>query len=176
MTAIVPNNLSAETLGVEAEATQRLQTAVSQIVAGTDDARLATTVDEFTPSTQIPAEQAAGIFTVSQLPLLSPAARSVLGTAAASALVTPNPAVAAANNTPAATAASEGAQLQKLNISLSSLGLDSANIGKIDSIASVTKDFNPAAFTILAYQLRAEQVSAEANATTPPLKTRVARA
>lgn len=57
MTAIVPNNLSEGALSVEGELTQRLQTAVSQIIAGTDDARRAATVDEFTPSTQILAEQ-----------------------------------------------------------------------------------------------------------------------
>lgn len=66
--------------------------------------------------------------------------------------------------------------MQKLNNSLASLGLDSASIGKIDSIASVTKDFNPSAFTILAYQLKAEQVTSEANTTTPSPKTRVAKA
>jgi hypothetical protein len=174
MTAIVPNNLSEDALSVEPEVTQRLQTAVSQIIANASSPT--TIVDEFTPSKQIPAEQTAGIFTVSEIPFLSSAARSLLDTAAASALVTPNPTLAAANNTPSITAASEAQQLQKLNNSLAPLGLNSASIGKIDSIAAVTKDFNPSAFTILAHQLEAEQVTPEANTSTPSPKTRVATA
>jgi hypothetical protein len=169
MAAVVLNNLTESALSNEEEVTQVLPTAVGPIIVRADDTSPATTVDEFTPSTQIPAEQSAGIFTVSQLPFFSSAARYELDTAAASALVTPN------NNTPLA-AASDGGQLEALNNSLASLGLDSASIGKIDSIAGATKDFSPSAFTILAYQLKAAQGTSEANTTTPSPKTLAARA
>ena len=46
-------------------------------------------------------------------------------------------------------------QLQTLNNALAALGLDRAEIQKVDRIASSTGDFSPAAFTSLAYQLEA---------------------
>jgi hypothetical protein len=65
----------------------------------------------------------------------------------------------------AATAAQPNpqSQLQSLNNSLASLGLNAADISIIDRIASLIQDFNPTAFSSLAYQLEG---MAKANAST----------
>lgn len=56
-------------------------------------------------------------------------------------------------------------QIQTLNTALASLGLTAQEIQQLDRIASIVNDFNPAAFTALAYQL--EQIAAaQAAATT----------
>jgi hypothetical protein len=136
--------------------------------------------DQFIPSTQTqPAQasaEAAGLFAVSQFTVFTPAADSLLAQAAApqanqanaparSANSTaPAPTqTAAATNAPAASPVSATAtgtatvedQLRALNNVLQSIGLSLADIRKIDRIASLINDFNPAAFTSLAYQFAA---------------------
>jgi hypothetical protein len=71
---------------------------------------------------------------------------------------------AAASATPNAPAANVQDQLQALNNSLASLGLTAADIQQLDQIASLTNDFNPAAFASLAYQL---ELSAQAQNPSP---------
>src|SRR6266852_2967755 len=163
------------------------------------------TVDQFTPSAQNAAE-AAGLFTVSQITLFSPAAEFLLAqapnpqanpvnatdtaaiftappaaqeaaaintaapvpapdaAAATAALATPAPpnataanaaAARAAANAPATTSANVQHQLQLLNNALAALGLNSADIQKIDSIAGLIGDFQPTRFANLAFQLQA---------------------
>jgi len=58
------------------------------------------------------------------------------------------------NATPVGIASVE-LQLQTLNNTLAALGLDETDIERVDQIASLINDFNPAAFTSLAYQLEA---------------------
>ncbi len=66
------------------------------------------------------------------------------------------------------TVANNNAALQELNNALAAVGLDTANTNKIDGIASLINNFNPAAFLGIAYQLKAqEDTTAPANATTP---------
>jgi outer membrane murein-binding lipoprotein Lpp len=75
------------------------------------------------------------------------------------------------------TVANSEKQLQTLNTALEALGLSSQDISKIDAIASVINDFNPAAFTVLANQLKAQQVALQGAATTAaPAQTRAATA
>jgi resuscitation-promoting factor RpfA len=89
-------------------------------------------------------------------PLAAPVAVAANATAQAGGTATP-PASPAAGTTNAATtgSASIAEQLQALNTALQALGLGPRDIHQIDQIASVIKDFNPAAFTSLAYQLAA---------------------
>jgi hypothetical protein len=105
--------------------------------------------------------------------------------AALAATQTGAPANAVANaQAPAATAATANVaatatarvteQLQGLNNALEALGLSPADLQQIDQIASVIKDFNPAAFTSLAYQLAALAPSSAtqlAPANQPPPRT-----
>jgi hypothetical protein len=173
--------------------------------ANANNGAIVATVDQFTPSAQNTA-QAAGLFTVTQVTLFSPAAEFLLAqapnpranpvnaadsaaniaappaareavaintaapvpapaaSAATVALGTPAPANAtAANaaarravvNAPAATSANVQHQLQLLNNALAALGLNSADIQKIDSIAGLIDDFQPTRFANLAFQLQA---------------------
>jgi hypothetical protein len=64
-------------------------------------------------------------------------------------------AIPAAAAAPAPGIASIQAQLQKLNISLAALGLNTTDIQKVDQIASLINDFNPIAYSNLVYQLEA---------------------
>lgn len=115
------------------------------------------------------------------LPLVAPAATQPQATAttAAAAANTPNaagPAAAATTGVGAATGAptAQGPlaieqQLATLNQSLVALGLSPQEIQQLDRIASVINDFNPLAFTSLAFQLeQLAQLSApQAGATAP---------
>ena len=64
------------------------------------------------------------------------------------------------NSTSTASAApgsvSQQTQLNTLNNALAALGLSAADIRQIDRVASLINDFNPTAFTSLAYQLEAQ--------------------
>jgi hypothetical protein len=60
------------------------------------------------------------------------------------------------------------AALQNLNNTLASIGLNATNINKIDGIASLINNFDPAAFAILAYQLKAQEITPPATFTTNP--------
>ena len=71
----------------------------------------------------------------------------------AAATTTANATSAGTANATAAGAASVQAELQALNNTLAALGLNATDIRKVDQIASLINDFNPAAFTSLAYQL-----------------------
>ena len=68
-------------------------------------------------------------------------------------------------------------QLNTLNNALAALGLSAADIQQIDRVASLINDFNPTAFTSLAYQLEAQaqnsaaQNSAVAQVTQAPRTT-----
>jgi hypothetical protein len=90
-------------------------------------------------------------------PLGAAADGGATATAAQAAGTATQPAAAAAGTTNAATTGSTSIveQLQALNNALQALGLSPTDINQIDQIASVIKDFNPAAFTSLAYQLAA---------------------
>lgn len=149
--------------------------------------------DTFTPSTQSNAglaAQDAGIFQLSPGPLtavavgilsaqappnaVQPAASAQDGTGAAQ-----NPGVSAAQTTPAASDANTNsvpdtsspaasAELQnkihQLNASLPALGLTNNEIQQIDRIASLIRNFNPAAYTDLVNQFEAlAQKSAQPN-------------
>ena len=87
------------------------------------------------------------------------------------AATTANATSAGTANATAAGAASVQAELQALNNTLAALGLNATDIRKVDQIASLINDFNPAAFIRLAYQLErfaqnAAQQSAAAAANT----------
>ena len=89
----------------------------------------------------------------------------------AAATTTANATSAGTANATAAGAASVQAELQALNNTLAALGLNATDIRKVDQIASLINDFNPAAFIRLAYQLErfaqnAAQQSAAAAANT----------
>ncbi|MGH9741172.1 MAG: hypothetical protein ACRD51_02345 [Candidatus Acidiferrum sp.] len=75
---------------------------------------------------------------------------------------------AAPSNSASGTALSTSTQqqLQTLNQALASLGLSPQDIQKLDQIASIINDFNPAAFTALAYQL--EELAKQTSQLTPP--------
>jgi hypothetical protein len=96
----------------------------------------------------------------------------------ANTAVTQQPVAPITNFTPAATALAAAStatsnlavtqrQLQALNQALAALGLSSQDIQQLDRIASIINDFNPSAFTALAYQLEvlAQQVAPQAAAT-----------
>jgi hypothetical protein len=87
----------------------------------------------------------------------NPAPAAALATAPVNATVAQAAPVAAAGSTSAAATgtASIAEQLQTLNNALRALGLTVNDIHQIDRIASVINDFNPSAFTSLAYQLAA---------------------
>jgi hypothetical protein len=175
-------NLTESLLNQTAGQTQKPQAATlsnASTVSGTT----AATGDTFTLSTQNTA-QAAGLFTVNQSSLFSAAAEALLAPAVAAALATPATTSAATADVtapptaaPATTVANSEKQLRTLNIALEALGLSSQDISKIDGIASVINDFNPASFTVLANQLKAQQVALQAAATTAaPAQTRTATA
>ena len=90
-------------------------------------------------------------------PLAAPAAGGANATTqqARGAATLPSAAVVGTANGAATGTASIVEQLQALNNALQALGLSPADIQQVDRIASVIKDFNPAAFTSLAYQLAA---------------------
>ena len=133
----------------------------------------AATEDQFTPSAPN-AAQAAGLFTVSQITLFSPAAEFLLAqtpdpqanpvnaadtaanfAAPRSATAANAAAARAAASAPATTSANIQHQLQLLNNALAALGLNSTDIQKIDSIAGLIDDFEPTRFANLAFQLQA---------------------
>jgi hypothetical protein len=103
--------------------------------------------------------------------------------------LTQQPLVPTTNFTPAATApaatstatsnlAATQQQLQALNQALTALGLSQQDIQHLDRIASIINDFNPSAFTALAYQLEvlAQQIAPQAAATAPVVNTQPALA
>lgn len=100
---------------------------------------------------------------------LTPAATN--GTNAANTAVVQQPVVpiTAATTTTAATAnpALTQQQLQTLNQALAALGLSQQDIQQVDRIATIINDFNPSAFSALAYQLEelAQQATPQAAAT-----------
>jgi hypothetical protein len=101
-------------------------------------------------------------------PLAAPASTGANAIASqAPAGTATQPAAATAHTAPATGTASIVEQLQALNNALQALGLSPTDIQRIDQIASVINDFNPAAFTSLAYQLAA---------LTPPAATQQAPA
>ena len=109
-------------------------------------------MDEFTPSVQN-IEQTAGLYTAPVSPFsTSPAALTALATSAETAAADAQTIGAAG-----APAPNSNVALQRLNTSLEALGLNNANINNIDGIASVNNNFDPAAFRLLAYQLKAQQ-------------------
>lgn len=155
--------------------TARLNQATQSNV-NTNNIATATSKDEFTSSIQN-IEQAAGLFTVNQFSLFSPAAETLLAPAITTTLATPATANTLNADANAATGASSQERLQTLNTALDGLGLSNANISKIDRIADLTNDFNPEAFSILAHQLLAQQVPQDAAATTTaPARTKSAKA
>ena len=113
--------------------------------AGTNNSTATAAGDVFTASARS-AEQEAALFTVNQAPLLSPAAEALLA--------------------PATKAANTQGQLQPLNNALEGLGLSSADIKRIDGIATADQNFNPAAFTVLAFQLKVEQAAQQPTTST----------
>ncbi len=123
-------------------ALQTEATAAAQIAssgnAGTNSSTATAAGDVFTVSAQN-AEQQAVLFTVGQVPLLSPAGEALLA--------------------PAARTANTERQLQALNDELKGLGLNSVGIDKIDAIATADRNFDPASFAVLAFQLKAEQAA-----------------
>ena len=146
--------------------------------------------DTFTPSTQNNSAQAtaqdAGIFQVSQVALTevtanilfeqttpnanqngapaqaAPAATSNAGTAQTAAATNTGTPVKAAQAATGAAAATPNVQdqIQTLNAALPALGLTNAEIQQIDRIASLIRDFNPAAFTNLVNQFEAAALQA----------------
>jgi hypothetical protein len=153
-----------------------LTQAAKQSDVDTNSTATPTLGDQFTPATQS-TEQDAGLFTVNQISLFSPAAAALIAPAIASALATPATAKvlgADTNTGPAPTVATREGQLQTLNSALNRLGLSNANISKIDRIADVTQNFNPEAFSILARQLLAQQGNQDATAATAPAQTKAA--
>jgi hypothetical protein len=151
--------------------------------------------DTFTPSAQgnfaSPTAQDAGIFQLSPGPLATVAVGILSAQAPPNAVqpiapeqdgagAAPNPGASAAQTAPAASgtttnsaqdasgpAASAELQnkIRQLNASLPALGLTNNEIQQIDRIASMIKDFNPAAYTDLVNQFEAlAQQSAQQNA------------
>lgn len=113
--------------------------------------------DSFTLSSQNASvdttAQAAGLFS-------APKSSGAQSPNAQSAPGSPN-AATASNSSAASTSVAPGSvsqqtQLNTLNNALAALGLSTADIQEIDQIASLTSDFNPSAFTTLAYQLEAQ--------------------
>lgn len=163
MSLVSPINLTEALLNPAPTPSQKPELAA----ANAQNAVAATGGDVFTPSPQ-KAESTTDFFTTNQAALFSPAADAVLAPAANATQSTPNttaataaaPIVNAAATT-APTALTTAQQLQTLNNALEALGLDSADISKIDLLASLTSDFRTVAFTALAYQLKAQQAAAQ---------------
>jgi hypothetical protein len=160
--------------------------------------------DTFTPSTQNRSAQAsaqdAGIFQVSQIALTAATANILFeqatpngnqnGAPAQGATGTATnaggaPSASATNSRPPANTAqaptgapaastNEQDQIQALNAALPALGLSNEEIHQIDRIASLIRDFNPAAFTDLVNQFEAlaqqaaQQSAANASNTAGP--------
>ncbi len=127
--------------------------------------------DQFTPSSlnesASSTAQAAGLFTapaVSALPANVPTTSqtgdaATSGASASNANAQNGPTLSDNATSAAPTAAgsvSQQTQLNTLNNALAALGLSAVNIRQIDRVASVINDFNPTAFTSLAYQLEAQ--------------------
>jgi len=118
------------------------------------------------PTRPTPAATAAALAALAQT---APATTN--GTNGANSAVTQQPVVPITAATTPTTAASNLAatqqQLQSLNQALAALGLSQQDIQQLDRIASIINDFNPSAFTALAYQLEvlAQQVAPQAAAT-----------
>lgn len=154
--------------------------------------------DTFTPSTQSNAglaAQDAGIFQLSPGPLTTVAVGLLSAQAPPNAVQpaapgqdgagsAPNPGASAAQTTPApsdtstdsvqnASSPAASAELQnkirQLNASLPALGLTNNEIQQIDRIASIIKDFNPAAYTDLVSQFEALAQKNAAGAATSPV-------
>jgi hypothetical protein len=131
--------------------------------------------DSFTPSAASESgdstAQAAGLFnapTTSGLPAnatsttLQAGGPSNLGSSTSNANTQSAPSAAADSTAPASAApgsASQQTQVNTLNNALAALGLSAADIRQIDRVASLINDFNPTAFTSLAYQLEAQAQS-----------------
>ncbi len=128
----------------------------------------------------VPTAPAANTAALAALAQTAPAASN--GTNVANSAVTQQPVVpiTAATTPTAATSnlAITQRQLQGLNQALAALGLSQQDIQQLDRIASIINDFNPSAFTALAYQLEvlAQQVApqAAASANTPPVTANAA--
>lgn len=187
MSSVSLVTLSGRLLNQNAAQGQEVQASHKLPVSRDDHLAASVAEDQFTPSSishqgQITA-QAAGLFTVQQPPLFSPAANSVIRQGSAStstqAPAEGQPAVlnsrentisAAATPQPASPPTTDSTyaqqQLQPLNEALVSLGLNQQDIQKLDQIAAISNNFSPAAFTALAYQMEelAEQASQSASA------------
>jgi hypothetical protein len=149
----------AESLLAQTTAAQEIRTLLGTTTVGTATgaaANPAALLDQFVPSSQTgtgnATAEAAGLFTAAQFTLFTAAANALLAQS--------TPAAANATRATAATDPAHGsvtteAQLQSLNRSLAALGLSAADIKKVDQIASVINNFNPASFTSLIYQLEA---------------------
>jgi len=102
----------------------------------------------------------------------APAAANFATTTAKTQATAPAaPTAAAATATATTTSAAPGSltvrqQLQSLNTALAALGLSPQQIQQLDQIASIINDFNPTAFTSLAFQLE-ELAQATQAAPTP---------
>ncbi len=145
-------SLTESLLNQSAAQTAQLQTANS-IGAITANGAAAASVDEFTPSSQN-IEQAAGLYTAQLSPFSASAAALPALTASAEIAAVDAQTIASAAGAPPPI--STGA-LQRLNNSLEASGLNNQNINKIDGIASLTNTFDPTAFQLLVYQLKAQQ-------------------
>ena len=164
-----------------AHSTARLNSEQSARAQNQDSAAPApNTTDRYTPSdrndsTQI-AAQAAGLFqiapflqftapglasaqavapqsvqnvTPAQTPTAPNPASAAVAVAHANTVTTPAPATSAINTA----SASQEVELQALNTALSNLGLDSAQISRVDQIASsVIQNFSPTAYSDIVYQ------------------------
>jgi hypothetical protein len=124
-------------------------------------------LDLFVPSSRTgiadATAEAAGLFTATQFSLITAAQNSLLARSVATALLQPGTPATASASAPRATGADIPApgtfsiqtQLQTLNNALAQLGLNAADIQKVDRIASVINDFNATTFTNLIHQLKA---------------------
>jgi hypothetical protein len=127
-------------------------------------------VDQFVPSAQPGtangATDGAGLFAAPQSSLFTPATDAFL---AQSAPFGVNAAQTAAGKAAALGIGGVEKQLQALNNSLAALGLSTADIRKVDQIASIINNFDPTTFTSLVYQLEglAANVANSPGAATP---------
>jgi hypothetical protein len=162
-TGVLGNGLFAQPAALQTDAAAPAVTVAPNDIAGAQAAGLA-------------ADQANAALVGNAAPpvpnanVAAPNAQTGAPTNAIATAEAPAPATA---NTAATGTASVTEQLQALNDTLEALGLSAADLQQIDQIASVIKDFNPAAFTSLAYQLAAlappsAAQLAPANATTTP--------
>lgn len=188
MSSVSLVSLSERLLNQNAAQGQDVQASQRLAVAQDDQHAVNVGEDQFTRSAENnhgPATaQAAGLFTVQQPQLFSPAANSVLQQGASpasnpvsreaqagpsasqqnsiSAAATPEP-----TSPPTTDSTYAQQQLQPLNEALVSLGLSQQDIQKLDQIAAISNNFSPAAFTALAYQMEelAQQASQTASST-----------